>query len=191
MAILLITSLPLSRELCSSRFHNTCNGTRPSLAAPGDHYQFAKSKRNLSTGAVMTHPKFPTRKHDGSFCVEVGLRIHLDDSTPDIAARIQSWFNDDWISRNKTWTRTWASGPNLATKRDEVLSYSDEFLAIPEVEEAGAELRIRLFGARTARFWKDWLVSKIAPDLKAQFPQVGELLYIRDCDSDTQGSPMN
>ena len=34
---------------------------------------------------------------------------------------------------------------------------------------------------KTAKLWKDWVVSRLVPDLKAAFLGVGELLYIRDC----------
>lgn len=34
---------------------------------------------------------------------------------------------------------------------------------------------------RTAKFWKDWIASRIVPDLKAEFSAIGELLHIRDC----------
>jgi hypothetical protein len=131
----------------------------------------------------MTSVKFPRRKQDGTFCVEVGLQISSDDIATDVAAQIQVWFDETWMSANKTWIRPWSSGPDFATKREQVLSYSDEFLAPPEVRAKGdAELCIKLLGAGTAKFWKDWLVLKIGHDLKKQFPEVGELLYIRDCE---------
>lgn len=42
------------------------------------------------------------------------------------------------------------------------------------------ELRLQLLGTKHSKFWKDWLVSKIAPDLKFKFGEVGDLLYIRN-----------
>jgi hypothetical protein len=129
----------------------------------------------------MNPTKFPSRKADGSFCVDVGLQL-LEGTPGDICKLIDSWFSDTWMDANKTWTRTWSTGPNLEVKKDEVLAYSDEFLRTPMASLGNkSELRIRLFGTKSSRLWKDWLVSKIAPDLKAQFPYIGDLLYIRDC----------
>jgi hypothetical protein len=129
----------------------------------------------------MIAAKFPSRKVDGSFCVEVGLQL-LEGTPDDICDLIDQWFSNGWMSENKTWTRTWLTGANFETKRNEVLVYSDEFLSAPEVSLGGkSELQIQLLGTKSSKFWKDWLVSKIAPDLKEKFPYIGELLYIRDC----------
>lgn len=128
----------------------------------------------------MNTPKFPHRNPDGSFCVEVGLELKSD-SPGELVASIQSWFCDVWMVKNSTWVRTWETGPNLESKKNEVLKYEDEFLSVPRVELGRqSELCISLSGAKLAKLWKDWLVSKIAPDLKTQFPQVGDLLYIRN-----------
>jgi len=96
--------------------------------------------------------------------------------------RIDAWISDAWMPRNATWTREWKTGSNLATTRVEELKYDDEFTGPPEVAAGPtSELQLRLKGKKTAKFWKDWLVSRLVPDLKAAFPGVGELLYIRDC----------
>jgi len=129
----------------------------------------------------MNTAKFPSRKVDGSFCVDVGLQL-LDESPDNICNLIDEWFSGVWMAANKTWTRTWSTGANLEVKKDEVLVYSDEFLRAPTASLGSeSELRIRLFGTNSARLWKDWLVSKIAPDLKEKFPYIGDLLYIKDC----------
>jgi hypothetical protein len=129
----------------------------------------------------MNASKFPSRKVDGSFCVDVGLQL-LEGAPDNICKVIDEWFSDAWMGANKTWTRTWSTGANLEVKKDEVLVYSDEFLRAPMASLGSkSELRIRLFGTKSAKLWKDWLVSKIAPDLKERFPYIGELLYIQDC----------
>lgn len=71
---------------------------------------------------------------------------------------------------------------NLATSKEQILKYTDEFLSPPEIVSGqSSELHLRLRGKRTAKFWKDWIASRIVPDLKAEFSAIGELLHIRDC----------
>jgi hypothetical protein len=128
----------------------------------------------------MSAVKLPTRNADGSFCVEVGLGLE-DNTPPEITEKIQAWFNDTWMVRNKTWTRIWSTGARLSIKRAEILHYSDEFCNAPKVELGEqTELCIRFFATKRSKLWRDWLVSKMAPDLKLQFPEIGDLLYIRD-----------
>jgi hypothetical protein len=130
----------------------------------------------------MSPAKFPARRADGSFCVEIGVQMSGDVKV-DLVPRIHAWISDAWMPEHKTWTREWKTGSNLATNHVQLLQYDDEFLAPPEVAAgSNSELQLRLRGKKTAKFWKDWLVSRLVPDLKAAFPGVGELLYIRDCD---------
>jgi hypothetical protein len=129
----------------------------------------------------MSPAKFPDRKPDGSFCVDVGVQIigNLDE---DLAPRVQAWINDVWMPQHTTWSREWQTGSNLTTTRVQLLHYSDEFSAPPEIAAGPAsELKFRLRGKKTAKFWKDWLVTRLMPDLREAFPAAGELLYIRDC----------
>jgi hypothetical protein len=129
----------------------------------------------------MNAAKFPSRKVDGSLCVDVGLQL-LEGAPDNICEVIDEWFSDAWMSANKTWMRTWSTGANLEVKKNEVLVYSDEFDRAPMASLGSkSELRIRLFGTKSSRLWKDWLISKIRPDLNEKFPYTGELLYIRDC----------
>jgi hypothetical protein len=100
----------------------------------------------------------------------------------DLLPRVQAWIGDVWMPQNATWAREWQTGSNLTVSRAQELHYDDEFTAPPEVSAGPiSELQLRLSGAKTAQFWKDWVVSRLVPDLKAAFPGVGELLYIRDC----------
>jgi hypothetical protein len=65
---------------------------------------------------------------------------------------------------------------------EQVLRYEDEFMKPPEVvSHEESKLCLRLFGKKSAKFWKDWVASRLLPDLKARFPQVGELLYVGNC----------
>jgi hypothetical protein len=129
----------------------------------------------------MRRAKFPARKRDGSFCVEAGLKT-LGDFTEDLAARAQAWINDVWMPQYPRWRWEGRTGPNLKIERVQVLDYSDEFIALPEIVVGpNSELQLRLRGKETARFWRDWLVFRLKPDLEAAFPEIGKLLYIRDC----------
>jgi hypothetical protein len=64
----------------------------------------------------------------------------------------------------------------------ETLEYADEFSAPPRVVHcAGSELRFQLQGKNTAKFWRDWLVLRIIPELKKRFPEIGDVCSIGDC----------
>jgi hypothetical protein len=81
-----------------------------------------------------------------------------------------------------SWTREWLTGPNASVVKVQTLNYADEFAAPPVVSvDPETKLRLQLRGKGTAKFWKDWVVSRLIPDLKSQFPGIGELLCIRDC----------
>ena len=90
-----------------------------------------------------------------------------------------------WAPRNKTWARECKTGPGLTVERPEILEYEDELSAPPEVISCeGSELRFRLRG-KGEKLWKDWMVMRILPDLKAEFPEVevgAKILGIRNCD---------
>ncbi len=86
-----------------------------------------------------------------------------------------------WMPGHGTWTREWKSGPKLERGTLQTLHYGDEFLEPPVIAVGpDSELQLRLRGQKTAKFWRDWLVSRLVPDLKEEFSNVGELLYIRD-----------
>jgi hypothetical protein len=58
---------------------------------------------------------------------------------------------------------------------EQVLRYEDEFVRPPEiVPSKGSEPLIRLAGRESSQAWRDWIVSRLLPDLKKQFPEVGE-----------------
>jgi hypothetical protein len=135
---------------------------------------------------MLTNPdnvvNFPRRRPDGSFCVVVTLAVNTKDES--LAESIQQWLTQLWVPSSTTWLRVWKTGPGLAVERPELLRYSDEFLSPPTVTSSTAtEIRIQLRGKDPQRkLWKDWLVSRILPDLKAQFPEVNDFLSITDCE---------
>jgi hypothetical protein len=101
----------------------------------------------------------------------------------DLAGRVEQWWINVWVPSHKSWRRAWKTGPNATEVLSETLLYDDEFLAPPTLISCeGSELRFRLLGRGSAKFWKDWVFTRILSDLKTKFPEVGELRDIRDCD---------
>ena len=129
----------------------------------------------------MPNVNFPKRNNDGSFCIEVSLRL-VSDSRGDLGSRIQRWIDNEWMVEHSTWKRVWRTGPNLETIDEEILNYTDEFIKAPQISACEAsEIQFQLFGKKSAKFWKDWLVSRFLPDLKAEFPEIDEGISIENC----------
>lgn len=130
----------------------------------------------------MTEIRFPKLLPDGTFCVEITLTV-VTENEHELAQKIQEWWVQVWIPNNKTWVRVWETGPGLTGARTEKLRYDESFLTPPEVSRCGAsELRFRLRGTGQSKLWKDWLVWRMMPDLKATFPEIRELQTIANCD---------
>jgi hypothetical protein len=130
----------------------------------------------------MNRAKFPARKDDGSFCVEIGLSV-VRAGDNNLKSNIRDWIAADWMPRNLVWKREWRTGGSLGTISEQALNYQSEFMGAPEIVGYDASvLQIRVVGRESAKFWKDWLISRFLPDLKAKFPEVGDQLYIRNCE---------
>lgn len=113
--------------------------------------------------------RFPMLRPDGSFCVEVVLRTKSahDDR---LTYRLNIWLQN-WVSSNRYWCF-------LNEQRD----YFDEFYAAPAVISLKErEIRIRLQGKPSAKWWKDWLALRIIEELKAEFSEIGEVGAIENC----------
>jgi hypothetical protein len=124
--------------------------------------------------------KFPAVRADGSFDVEVGIGV-AEAVGDELKQKVEGWISECWMPNNLSWTRHWQRAADRATVREENLNYGDDLLAAPEVISCtDSTLRIRLVGKFGSKFWRDWLVLKILPDLKAQFPEVADCRYIRD-----------
>jgi hypothetical protein len=92
---------------------------------------------------------------------------------------MQTWIASVWMPNNRIWIRNWSSG------RSEELRFEDEFSTAPQVIETGCrKVVLRFEGSSTAKFWKDWIVSRIIPDLRDKFPEVGEFCKARNCKED-------
>jgi hypothetical protein len=124
----------------------------------------------------MSPAKFPKRRSDGSFCVDVTVAVEANDPSS-LREALQRWISDEWTPRHEIWTRSWSNGTQ------ERLRYGEEFSAPPQIVKCeGAQLTIRLQGKNSAKLWKDWLVSKLIPDIKQRFPEVGQFQGIQDCE---------
>jgi hypothetical protein len=88
--------------------------------------------------------KFPRRRADGSFCLEVILSVVTQNERL-LAQRIQQWWTSEWGPENEVWTRYWSSGLK------EELAYRDEFSRLPQIVSCkDTELRFRLEGRGSA-----------------------------------------
>src|SRR5262249_5034266 len=114
--------------------------------------------------------RFPKTSPDGSFCVEVTLRV--DDGPQDLAERISAWLQE-WPKRNQSWQ--WFGHK---------LDFFDEFLREPyAVKCSGGVVSFKMAGrSADSKWWKDWLAFRLLEDLRHEFRQVGQLVSIRDCD---------
>jgi hypothetical protein len=119
----------------------------------------------------MTVQSFPRRKPDGSFCVEVVLRVKATDLRAQERS-IEAWARN-WLTRNRYWD--W----KLAGR---CLDYFDDFSREPfHVRCTVDTVSFRLEGRPSARWWKDWLAFRIVEDLRAALPEVKDLLTVTNC----------
>jgi hypothetical protein len=101
------------------------------------------------------------------------MSVATDDAVA-LGQAIGQWWVDEWAPLHKSWVREWSAGDK------EELQFSDEFASPPRVISCkGTELRFQLEGKSSAKSWKDWIVSRIIPDLRTRFPQVGEFRDIQ------------
>ena len=119
--------------------------------------------------------KFPRRSVDGTFCVAAVFFVASQDLVQ-LQTNLQTWLQE-WVDKNRSWT--W----NFETGGEQTFYYTDEFRSVPLAEILSAsEIQIKLFGQPTSqKMWKDWLVLKIIPDIKHQFPEIQGVLRINDC----------
>ncbi len=132
--------------------------------------------RQILEGSMSTKAAFPKRKSDGSFCIEVSFPVITNDCE-DLLRRVKLWAGD-WMTTNTVWKRKWdPSG------REETLYYDEEFKTEPNpVSCTSNELKIRLEGQPSSKWWRDWLVSRIIHDLRQRFNEVQSGGSLKDCD---------
>ena len=115
----------------------------------------------------MSAARFPHRRPDGSFCIEVALCVETRTPT-DLAGRAAEWL-DEWVRNNQHWP--WFGHD---------VKYVDELTGNPFHVE-GSRLSFRLEGKPTAKWWKDFLVLRILKELQHAFSEIKEVEKIGDC----------
>ena len=121
--------------------------------------------------------KFPKLLPDGSFCVEVHMSL-IGSEDRDFEAKANKWLLEDWMRGNEVWPNT--------LEPEGVSVFANYFVAAPIfVSRSENDVRLRLLGKPGAKpFWRDRLASKIIPEIKAEFKQLGGVLKIVNCDKE-------
>ena len=120
--------------------------------------------------------RFPKRRIDGSFCVEVTFPV-VTTNCEELLWRVKTWATE-WIKANQVWTRKWEPGG-----QEEELYYDQEFKSGPQpISCILNELKIRLEGQPSAKWWRDWLVSRIIHDLKEAFTEIQSGGDVKNCE---------
>jgi len=128
----------------------------------------------------MTSQQFPKVDSGGKFDVKIGFALDPNCGF-ECAKEIGKWLIDQWLPANQSWRRKWASGPNGSVVIEETILFSDSFYQDPEVSYQAPDcLIIVLHGKARSAPWRDWMVSRIVPELQAQFPQLGDRLFVED-----------
>jgi hypothetical protein len=114
--------------------------------------------------------KLPKKRPDGSFCVEITLRVNTNDAKG-LAARITSWLKE-WTQRNRYWN--WF---------EENLDFFNDFAEPPTCAERTQEsLVVRVEGRpKFTKWWKDWIVLRLLKDLQGQFDEITAVEAFVNC----------
>jgi len=125
-----------------------------------------------------------TLEAESPFRVRVAYELKSDspEACAVIAKKVQRWIEDVWMPGNVSWRQAWRTGPEGSRAILEEHLYADSFRSPPSVSSTDVgQLHMVLEGNRRRRtYWRDWLILKLTPDLKAAFPEVGDVLYVRD-----------
>jgi hypothetical protein len=134
----------------------------------------------MGAGTAMRSEIFPKRKQDGSFCIEMRLAIDAEDPAV-LATRINAWI-EEWVQANRYWKTVFA-------EESGVFDFYDEFARPPYcVMGDSRSLFLRVEGGpRAKKWWKDWIASRLMPDLKAAFKEVQPrpMEKARNCSEDS------
>jgi hypothetical protein len=114
--------------------------------------------------------KFPKKRPDGSFCVEIALRVNTSDPEG-LAARITSWL-EEWTQRNRYWN--WF---------EETLDFFNDFAGSPICTEHTPESVIVRVESRPkfTKWWRDWIVLRLLKDLQSQFHEIIAVEAFANC----------
>ena len=130
--------------------------------------------------------KFPKRRPDGSFCVELYLSIVTDDPSA-LAFQMTAWI-EEWVRVNRNWECPMAKNVGGA------FDFYDEFIRPPHcVIGSSGSLFLRVEGRPGAgEWWKDWILSRLMVDMLAVFKEIQRpaLEKVRDCPEDRSTEPI-
>jgi len=114
--------------------------------------------------------KFPKRKSDGSFCVEITLTVSTNE-IDSLVARITSWL-DQWTKENRYWK--W---------QGQLLDFFAEFSGSPTcVKRTPESLTLRVDGrSGSTKWWKDWIVLRLLKDLQGKFSELQSVDAFTNC----------
>jgi hypothetical protein len=124
----------------------------------------------------MSKVMFRAKRKNTTFVVEIEMSVSADAVTS-LFDDIQRWLNDEWVPKNQLWRRV---SRDAGREYVQNLLYSDEFSSPPRVLSGGSQLRLVIEGRNAGNSWRDWLVARLIPDVKSRFPQIGEVLLIRN-----------
>ncbi len=124
---------------------------------------------------------FPKRNPDMTFQVILKMKFESDEDNNLIKDKIQVWIDEVWMPKNLFWEGVVYKADG--SKCDKIDEYHKDFSAPPTVLSCdNREIQILLKGQPTDYYWKDWVVYKIMPDLKKEFPEVGDFVSLKDYD---------
>jgi hypothetical protein len=121
--------------------------------------------------------EFPKLRPDGSFCIEVRLRVSTDQLEL-LASRVTEWF-DGWVRQNRYW--------KMPTIRKEgkgmaVFDYFDDFARPPSCAASPPDsVVLRLEGRPGGKWWRGWLASRIVKELRVAFKEIGKIEKAVNC----------
>jgi hypothetical protein len=116
--------------------------------------------------------KFPKRRADGSFCVQISLQTDAPDPAQ-LANRINSWFCE-WAQANRYWHTKFS---NVSP------DFFDQFIEAPSCIVSGdGFLYLRIEGKADAKkWWKDWMILRIMPAVREAFKEITGFEKISNC----------
>jgi len=119
--------------------------------------------------------RFPRRRSDGSFCVEVLFRV-TSSQLESIPSRITDWA-DEWVRANRHWKF------KHPESRDSGLDFLRDFTGPPKcfaVHPGLISIRFEV-QPESKKAWKDWLGFRFVKELRQAFPEITALEKVRNC----------
>ena len=113
--------------------------------------------------------RFPKRNPDGSFCIEVQLRLGPQ-PRENLTEAVPAWF-ERWLPLNSR--SQWF---------DEEMLYENEFSGPPfGYVQTPTHLHFRLNGKPGAKRWRDFLALELVKGLQRDFAEIEQVEAVHDC----------